>query len=436
MATIVPGLFGKSSADVEADTQKRIDEFLNVSRQRTGPGSGKRQLGASSGVLIGQALKGLFGIKNTDEKAALKNEDMSKYLNQISSDEEKASPYKYTSLAADVAEKFGELEKAQALRLSAAEKKSDYDKNQSIMDYQKANTQKVEQEVEKSRNDYLGLLAYGANEALQSTDDPIKRKKLWDNVITAFEKRGADVSMYKDLPDSEWEKTLDMVATTSTDVIGLKKLDVAAAKEERANNTQKETARHNLRIEGLTERRITLTNQRAIDAENGRDTRNKDKEISDLDKMLNKTTLDSAWTSNKSEITNLNNKLVSRELRSELKSYTELEGSNLITGLADFKANYSKYLNQANDKGFPLYTMEEAKALALKDVKSKITTEGMIFKDKVYTPGAAPEVKTPNQEMKKSTVKKEELVVGKTYYDTSGNGAVYKGNNQWDPLKK
>ena len=134
MATIVPGLFGKSSADVAAETQKRIDDFLNVSRQRTGPGSGKRQLGASSGVLLGQLAKGLFGIKNADEKAALKNEDMSKYLNQISSDEEKASPYRYTSLAADVAEKFGELEKAQTLRLSAAEKKSDYDKNQSVIE--------------------------------------------------------------------------------------------------------------------------------------------------------------------------------------------------------------------------------------------------------------------------------------------------------------
>ena len=436
MATIVPGLFGKSSADVAAETQKRIDDFLNVSRQRTGPGSGKRQLGASSGVLLGQLAKGLFGIKNADEVAALKNEDMSKYLNQISSDEEKASPYRYTSLAADVAEKFGELEKAQTLRLSAAEKKSDYDKNQSVMDYQKANTQKVEQEVEKAKNDYLGLLAYGANEALQNTDDPTKRKKIWDNVVTSFEKRGADVSMYKDLPDSEWEKVLEMVSVQSTDVVGLKKLEVAAAREERADKNQKETARHNLRMEGLTERRITLTNERAIEAENGRDTRNKDKQISDIDKLISKTTMDSAWTSNKAEISNLNNKNVSRELRSELKSYTELEGSNLITGLADFKANYSKYLNQANDKGFPLYTMEEAKALALKDVKSKITTEGMIFKDKVYTPGIAPEVKTPTQEVIKPKPTVQELVVGKTYYDTSGNGAVYKGNNQWDPLKK
>lgn len=432
MATIVPGLFGKSSADVAAETQKRIDDFLNVSRQRTGPGSGKRQLGASSGVLLGQLAKGLFGVKNADEVAALKNEDMSKYLNQISSDEEKASPYKYTSLAADVAEKFGELEKAQALRLSAAEKKSDYDKNQSVIDYQKANTQKVEQEVEKSRNDYLGLLAYGANEALQSTDDPIKRKKIWDNVVTSFEKRGADVSMYKDLPESEWEKTLQMVSTTSTDVIGLKKLEYAAVKEERALATQEETKRHNLRMEALSEKRINLTEEIARLNEQGRDTRSKNKELSDLDKMLNKTTMDSAWTSNKSEITNLNNKIVSRELRSELKSYTELEGSNLITGLADFKANYSKYLNQANDKGFPLYTMEEAKALALKDIKSKITTEGIIFKDKVYTPGAAPEVKTPNQEMKRP----DKYTVGKVYKDTSGNEAVYKGDNQWDPVKK
>jgi hypothetical protein len=432
MATIVPGLFGKTSVDVEAETQKRIDDFLNISRQRTGPGSEKARLGASSGILLGKALKGLFGVKNADEKAALKNEDMAKYLNQISSDEEKASPYRYTSLAADVAEKFGELEKAQALRLSAAEKKSDYDKNQSVMDYQKANTQKVEQEVEKSRNDYLGLLAYGANEALQSTDDPTKRKKIWDNVITSFEKRGADVSMYKDLPDSEWEKALEMVSVQSTDVIGLKKLEYAAAKEERALATQEETKRHNLKMEALSEKRINLTDEIARLNEKGRDTRSKNKELSDIDKMLNKTTMDSAWTSNKSEITNLSNKIVSRELRSELKSYTELEGSNLITGLADFKANYSKYLNQANDKGFPLYTMEEAKALALKDVKSKITTEGMIFKDKVYTPGVAPEVKTPTQEMKRP----DKFTVGKVYKDTSGNEAVYKGDNQWDPVKK
>jgi hypothetical protein len=432
MATIVPGLFGKTSADVAAETQKRIDDFLNVSRQRTGPGSGKRQLGASSGVLLGQLVKGLFGVKNADEVAALKNEDMSKYLNQISSDEEKASPYRYTSLAADVAEKFGELEKAQALRLSAAEKKSDYDKNQSVMDYQKANTEKVQQDVEKSRNDILGLIAYSANEALQNTDDPTKRKKLWDNVITSFEKRGADVSMYKDLPDSEWEKTLDMVATTSTDVIGLKKLEYAAAKEERALAIQEETRRHNLKMEFLSNKRIEVTEERARLNEQGRDTRSKDKEISDFDKMLNKTAMDSAWTSNKYEITNLNNKNTSRDLRLELKNYTELEGSNLITGLADFKANYSKYLNQANDKGFPLYTMEEAKALALKDVKSKITTEGMIFKDKVYTPGAAPEVKTPTQEMKRP----DKYTVGKVYKDGSGNEAIYKGNNQWDPVKK
>jgi hypothetical protein len=76
MATIVPGLFGKTSADVAAETQKRIDDFLNVSRQRTGPGSGKRQLGASSGVLLGQALKGLFGVKNAEEAKAIQNEDI------------------------------------------------------------------------------------------------------------------------------------------------------------------------------------------------------------------------------------------------------------------------------------------------------------------------------------------------------------------------
>lgn len=430
MATIVPGLFGKSSADVAADTQKKIDEYLAVSRMRSGPGSGKRQLGASTGILLGQALKGLFDLKTPQEVEAIKNKDMSSYLNQISSEEEKANPYKYLSLAADVADKFGEPEKAQNLRLAAVDKKMDYDKNLSTIDYQRSVTEKAKQEVEKNTNDYLGLVAYGANEALQNTDNPASRQKIWDNVLKTFETKGKDISMYKDLPSSEWEKALEMVSTTSTDVVNLKKLDYAALKEERAKNVFEETQRHNLRTEFLTNKRIDIMYEIAKLTEGGKDKRAKEKELSDVDKLLNKTTIDAAWVGHKSEINNLGNKIMSRELKSELKAYTELEGENLTTGFADFKANYSKYLNQVNDKGFPLYTIEEAKALALKDVKNKITEEGMIFKDKVYTPGAAPIEKQPKQELTKP------LVIGKTYYDTSGNGAIYKGNNQWEELKK
>ena len=131
MATIVPGLFGKSSADVAAETQKRIDDFLNVSRQRTGPGSGKRQLGASSGVLLGQLAKGLFGIKNAEEQAAAKNEDMAKYFNQIVDDETRKDPGKYYSLAAEVANKFGDYTRGDQLTQIALDKGADYQYKQS-----------------------------------------------------------------------------------------------------------------------------------------------------------------------------------------------------------------------------------------------------------------------------------------------------------------
>lgn len=432
MATIVPGLFGKSSADVAAETQKRIDDFLAISRQRTGLGSGRRQLGASSGVLLGQALKGLFGIKSEDEIAAIKSEDMSKRLNQLAGPEDKADPYKYLSLAADVADEFGEGAKAQNLRLAAIEKKTESDKNLSVTEHYNAATSKLKQEVEKSTNDYLGLVAYGANEALQSTDDPQKRQKIWNNVIATFEKKGADVSMYKDLPSDQWETALEMKAATSTDVVNLKKLDYAQTKSDLAEKKQTELERHNRVTEAASNKRMDLMLQITKLTEAGKDARAAKKELSDVEKVLNKSTLDAAWVGNKSEITNLNNKVVSRELRQELKAYTGLEGDNLTTAFADFKGNYSKYLNQVNDKGFPLYTLEEAKALALKDINTKTTEEGMIFKDKVYTPGGAPTVRTPKQEINKP----DKYTVGKTYTDSSGNSAVYKGNNQWEPVKK
>lgn len=423
------GLFGPSAKELELARQAQLTKQYQTFAAQ----GGKPGLGGVLGTAIGQGLASLFGAGDGEIQ---KVKDMNSYFNQLADSETKNSPYLTLSLAADVAEKFGESERAQNLRLAAADKKMDYDKNLSTLDYQKAVTEKAKQEVEKNTNDYLGLLAYGANNALQETDDPEKRKKIWDNVIKTFETKGKDVSMYKDLPSSEWEKALEMVSTTSTDVVNLKKLDYATLKEEIAKKRLDETQRHNLATEALSNKRMDVMYEITKLTEAGKDKRAKEKELSDIDKLLNKTTIDAAWVGPKSEINNLNNKLVSRELKSELKAYTGLEGENLTTGFADFKANYSKYLNQVNDKGFPLYTIEEAKALALKDVKGKITEEGMIFKDKVYTPGAAPNEKQPKQELTKPKVKKEDLVIGKTYYDTSGNGAIYKGNNQWEELKK
>jgi hypothetical protein len=203
MATIVPGLFGKTSADVAAETQKRIDDFLNVSRQRTGPGSGKRQLGASSGVLLGQLAKGLFGVKNAEEQAAARNEDMAKYFNQVVDDETRKDPGKYYSLAAEVANKFGEYNKGDQLTQMALEKGSEYEYRQSQIKNNALEGTKKELEVNALKAEEIGMVANGFLTAYDKATDDATKDKVWNNSLTTLKNKGIDTTIASELPTDQ-----------------------------------------------------------------------------------------------------------------------------------------------------------------------------------------------------------------------------------------
>ena len=144
---------------------------------------------------------------------------------------------------------------------------------------------------------------------------------------------------------------------------------------------------------------------------------------------MHKDNVTQAQLPNKTEIMNLGTKLVDREVSGELKVSTGLEGDELKKALPFFKGTYSKFLSQNDADGFPLYSPPEAKALALQETSKNINEEGYFFKNKTFKGTAAI---TP----KKPAVNSVKFTVGQTYTDTSGNKAVYKGNNQWDPVEK
>jgi hypothetical protein len=223
MATIVPGLFGKSSADVAAETQKRIDDFLNVSRQRTGPGSGRRQLGASSGVFLGQLAKGLFGIKNAEETKAIQNEDMAKYYNQVADEETRRDPYKATSLAAEVAEKFGRDEDAIKLRAEAYRVGEDQKLKTLDLGIKQNQLQTSDLEVKNAKLEEASRFVRGALVQIENNKDPEKVAAITSTVLTQLSKMGSkDAEMAMELPQDQkinfLKAQVEMAQSTKDDI--------------------------------------------------------------------------------------------------------------------------------------------------------------------------------------------------------------------------
>ena len=204
MATIVPGLFGKNPQDVAAETQKRIDDFLAVSRQRTGLGSGRRQLGASSGILIGQALKGLFGIKNADEVRAIQNEDMAKYYNQVADEETRKDPYKAMSLAAEVAEKFGRNEDAVKLRAEAFKVGEEQKLRNLELGIKQNELISSDLKAKNDKREDVSRFVRGALTQIENNKDPERVSAITNTVLTQLSKMGSkDAEMAMELPQEE-----------------------------------------------------------------------------------------------------------------------------------------------------------------------------------------------------------------------------------------
>ena len=223
MATIVPGLFGKSSSDVAAETQKRIDDFLAVSRQRTGPGSGKRQLGASSGVLIGQALKGLFGLKSEEEIKAIQNEDMTKYYNQVADEETRKDPYLSMSLAAEVAEKFGRNEEAVKLRSEAFKLGEEQKLRKLDLGIKENQLITSDLEAKNAKLEDASRFVRGALIQIENNKDPEKVSAITNTALTQLSKMGSkDAELAMQLPQEEkinfLKAQVEMAQSTKDDV--------------------------------------------------------------------------------------------------------------------------------------------------------------------------------------------------------------------------
>lgn len=223
MATIVPGLFGRTSQEVAADTQKRIDDFLTISRMNRGPGSGKRQLGASSGILIGQALKGLFDLKSPEEVQAIQNEDMAKYYNQVADEETRRDPYKAMSLAAEVAEKFGRDQDAVKLRAEAFKVGEEQKIRNLDLNIKQNQLVTSDLEVKNAKLEDASRYVRGALVQIENNKDPAKVSAILNTTLTNLSKLGSkDAEVALQLPQEEQinylKAQVEMAQSTKDDV--------------------------------------------------------------------------------------------------------------------------------------------------------------------------------------------------------------------------
>ncbi|CAB5223069.1 hypothetical protein UFOVP369_52 [uncultured Caudovirales phage] len=346
MATIVPGLFGKSSVDVEAETQKRIDDFLNVSRQRTGPGSGKRQLGASSGVLIGQALKGLFGYKSPAEESAAKNEDMAKYFNQIVDDETRKDPGKYYSLAAEVANKFGDYTRGDQLTQLALDKGADYQYKQSQIKNNELEGTKKELEVNALKAEELGMVANGFLTAYDKATDDATKDKVWNNTLTTLKNKGVDITIPSELPMDQrsiyLQSLVDGSENSSTRFKNTKLAIDTQVKYDKMEQDNKINAARNDLTNQKMDLMVMLTRERIgsnekIALEN---------RLNGIDKQLQGLDISSAWRSQAEASSKVNTKEHNMNIRKYLSETVELGDKDLPKALLDFNTVYKTYLDE------------------------------------------------------------------------------------------
>jgi len=381
MATIVPGLFGKSSADVAAETQKRIDDFLNVSRQRTGPGSGKRQLGASSGVLLGQLAKGLFGVKNAEEQAAAKNEDMAKYFNQIVDDETRKDPGKYYSLAAEVANKFGDYTRGDQLTQLALDKGADYQYKQSQIKNNELEGTKKELEVNALKAEEVGMVANGFLSSYTKATDNATKSKIWNNVMTTLEKKGIDTTIAKELPmDQHTNYLQSLVDGSENSATRFKNTKLAIdtqVKYDRLEQDNKNNAARNELINKKMDLMVILSREGI----QSRERLALENRLNGIDKQLQGLDISSAWRSQAEASSKIGTKESDMNTRKYLSETVGLDDKDIPKALLDFNTVYKSNLDQKDmdpkspNYLKPKYSSIEAFNMTQKLIESKVGKE-------------------------------------------------------------
>jgi len=381
MATIVPSLFGKTASDVEAETQKRIDEFLNVSRQRSGPGSGKRQLGASSGVLIGQALKGLFGYKTSDEQAAAKNEDMAKYFNQLVDDETRKDPGKYYSLAAEVANKFGDYTKGDQLTQLALDKGSDYQYRQSQIKNNELQGAKTELEVNALKAEDLGMAANGFLTSYTKATDDATKDKIWNNVMGTLDKKGVDTTIVKDLPIDQRSTYLQSLVDSSENSTTRFKNTKLALDIQYKYEKMDQDAKINAAKMDLTNQKMDLMVMLTREGIQSRERIAVENRLNGIDKQLQGLDISSSWRSQAEASSKIGTKESDMNTRKYLSETVGLDDKDIPKALLDFNTVYKSNLDQKDmdpkspNYLKPKYSSIEAFNMTQKLIESKVGKE-------------------------------------------------------------
>jgi hypothetical protein len=402
MATIVPGLFGKTSADVAAETQKRIDDFLNVSRQRTGPGSGKRQLGASSGVLLGQLAKGLFGVKNAEEQAAARNEDMAKYFNQIVDDETRKDPGKYYSLAAEVANKFGDYNRGDQLTQLALDKGADYQYKQSQIKNNVLEGTKKELEVNALKAEEIGMVANGFLTAYDKATDDATKDKVWNNSLTTLKNKGIDTTIASELPTDQRSTYLQSLVDGSENSTTRFKNTKLAIDTQYKYEKMDQDAKINAAKMDLTNQKMDLMVMLNREGIQSRERIAVENRLNGIDKQLQGLDISSAWRSQAEASSKIGTKESDMNTRKYLSETVGLDDKDIPKALLDFNTVYKTNLDQKDmdpkspNYLKPKYSSVEAFNMTQKLIESKVGKEktwGGLGSKTVY--GASPSTDAP-----------------------------------------
>lgn len=381
MATIVPGLFGRTSQEVAADTQKRIDDFLTISRMNRGPGSGRRQLGASSGVLIGQALKGLFDLKSPDEVEAIKAKDMNAYFNQLLDDETRRDPGKYYSLAAEVANKFGEYDRGNKLNEMALEKGAEYEYRQSQIKNNALEGTKKQLEVNALKAEELGMVANSFLTTYDKATDDATRDKVWNNVLTTLEKKGVDTTIPKELPIDQRSTYLQSLVDGSQNSATRFKntklaidTDVKLQKLEQDSEFKQKSldlANEKLNIMTMLTRERIGSNEK-IALEN---------RLNSIDKQLQGLDIANAIRTQSEASSKVGTKEFDMNTRKYLSETVGLDDKDIPKALLDFNNVYKSYLDERDSNREspnylkPRYSPTEAFNMTQKLIESKVGKE-------------------------------------------------------------
>lgn len=381
MVTTVSGLFGKSPTDVAAETQKKIDDFLAYSRMRTGPGSGKRNLGASTGVLLGQVVKSVFGLKNPDEIAAAKSEDMNKYFNQLLDDETRKDPGKYYALAAEVANKFGEYSKGDQLTQLALDKGADYQYKQSQIKNNELQGVKTELEVNALKAEDVGMAANGFLTAFDKAPGEEAKNKIWDNALTTFSKKGIDTSIAKDLPMEQRSTYLQSLVDASENSTTRSKNTKLAMEMQYKYTKLEQDAKINEIRNDLVSQKMNLLTQLTTMKINSNEKIAAENRINGIDKQIQLLDVNNSWRSQGEASSKIGTKESDMNTRKYLSETVGLNDKDIPKALLDFnsvyKSNLDKKETDPNSPNYlkPKYSPTEAFNMTQKIIESKVGKE-------------------------------------------------------------